>query len=42
METSEKVWWKFWVSANYDKEKLEEDKDLIINYYKENGSGRRN
>ncbi len=37
METSEKVWWKFWESANYDKEKLEEDKDLIINYYKENG-----
>ncbi len=37
METSEKVWWKFWESANYDKEKLDADKELIINYYKENG-----
>ncbi|MCX7832903.1 MAG: outer membrane protein assembly factor BamA, partial [Ignavibacteria bacterium] len=37
METSEKVWWKFWESATYEKDKLEADKDLIINYYKENG-----
>jgi outer membrane protein insertion porin family len=37
METSEKVWWKFWDGANLDKNVLEEDKKLIINYYKENG-----
>lgn len=37
METSEKVWWKFWDGANLDKNILEEDKKLIINYYRENG-----
>lgn len=37
METSEKVWWKFWDGATLDKNILEEDKKLILNYYKEKG-----
>ncbi len=36
-ETSEKVWWQFWNSATFDKNKFEEDKKLIVNYYKEEG-----
>ncbi|MBP9096957.1 MAG: outer membrane protein assembly factor BamA, partial [Ignavibacteria bacterium] len=36
-ETSEKVWWKFWDGAKFDKKKFEEDKKLITNYYKEKG-----
>ncbi|HMS63617.1 MAG TPA: outer membrane protein assembly factor BamA [Ignavibacteria bacterium] len=36
-ETSEKVWWKIWDGATFDKGKFEEDKKLIENYYKENG-----
>jgi len=35
--TSEKVWWKFWDGARFDKDKFEEDKKLIIEYYKEQG-----
>ncbi|MFA5012606.1 MAG: outer membrane protein assembly factor BamA [Ignavibacteria bacterium] len=35
--TSEKVWWKFWEGAGFDKEKLEEDKKLVVEYYKELG-----
>jgi len=35
--TSEKVWWKFWDGARYDKNKFEEDKKSIIEFYKENG-----
>ncbi len=34
---SEKVWWKFWDGARHDKDKLEEDKKLIIEHYKEKG-----
>lgn len=37
METSEKTWWKFWDGATLDNAVLEEDKKLIVNYYKENG-----
>ncbi len=37
METSEKVWWKFWNRAHFEKDKFEEDKKTIIDYYKENG-----
>jgi outer membrane protein insertion porin family len=37
METSEKVWWKFWNRAHFDKQKFEEDKKTIIDYYKEFG-----
>ncbi|MBS1492609.1 MAG: outer membrane protein assembly factor BamA [Bacteroidetes bacterium] len=36
-ETSEKVWWKFWEGAKFDKKKFEEDKKSIINLYKEKG-----
>ncbi|MBS1515185.1 MAG: outer membrane protein assembly factor BamA [Bacteroidetes bacterium] len=36
-ETSEKVWWKFWEGAKFDKKKFEEDKKLILAYYKEKG-----
>lgn len=35
--TSEKVWWKFWEGAGFDKDKLEDDKKLIVEYYKERG-----
>jgi len=35
--TSEKKWWKFWDGAKFDKIKFEDDKKLIIDYYKEKG-----
>lgn len=35
--TSEKVWWKFWDGAKFDKNKFEEDKKYIIAYCKEMG-----
>jgi outer membrane protein insertion porin family len=34
---SEKVWWKFWDGARFDKDKFEDDKKLIIEHYKEKG-----
>jgi outer membrane protein insertion porin family len=34
---SEKVWWKFWDGARFDKIKFDQDKKLIIDYYKEFG-----
>ncbi|MDZ4713167.1 MAG: outer membrane protein assembly factor BamA [bacterium] len=36
-ETTEKVWWKIWDGASFDKKKFEEDLKLIENYYKEKG-----
>lgn len=36
-ETSEKVWWKFWEGAKFDKKKFEEDKKSIVNFYREKG-----
>lgn len=36
-ETSEKKWWKFWSSAKFDPKKYEEDKKLILKYYRKNG-----
>jgi outer membrane protein insertion porin family len=36
-ETSEKKWWKFWSSANFDRKKYEEDKRLIVKYYRNSG-----
>lgn len=36
-ETSEKVWWKFWEGAKFDKKKFEDDKKSIVNYYRELG-----
>lgn len=35
--TSEKVWWKIWDGATFDKNKFEEDKKSIIFYCKEKG-----
>lgn len=35
--TSTKVWWKFWDGATFDKNKFEDDKKLITDYYKEKG-----
>ena len=36
-ETSERAWWKFWASNKFDKKKYEEDKKLILGFYKKNG-----
>ena len=36
-ETSEKRWWKFWSSANFDRKKYDQDKKLIVQYYRKNG-----
>ncbi|MBK8984214.1 MAG: outer membrane protein assembly factor BamA [Ignavibacteria bacterium] len=36
-ETTEGVWWKFWDGAGFDKAKYEQDKDLLIEYYRERG-----
>ncbi|MCE1165216.1 MAG: outer membrane protein assembly factor BamA [Bacteroidetes bacterium] len=34
---SEKVWWKFWDGARFEKTKFEDDKKLIVEYYHEKG-----
>ena len=36
-ETSESVWWKFWSSAQFKPKEYEKDKQLVVDYYKENG-----
>jgi outer membrane protein insertion porin family len=36
-ETTEAAWWKFWDGANFDKKKFEEDKELLANFYRNNG-----
>jgi outer membrane protein insertion porin family len=36
-ETSQKSWWKFWSSANLHRKKYEEDKKLIVQFYRKNG-----
>jgi len=36
-ETSEGSWWKFWSSANFDRKKYNEDKKLIVKFYRNNG-----
>lgn len=35
--TSEKHWWKFWSSAKFDRKKYDEDKKLIVEYYRKSG-----
>ena len=35
--TVEKHWWKFWSSAKFDRKKYEEDKKLILAFYRKNG-----
>lgn len=36
-ETSEKRWWKFWSSSKFDRKKYEEDKRLIVQFYRNHG-----
>ena len=36
-ETSERTWWKFWTTNKFDKKKYQEDKDLILAFYRKNG-----
>jgi outer membrane protein insertion porin family len=36
-ETSERTWWKFWTSNKFDRKKYEEDKKLILKFYRKNG-----
>lgn len=36
-ETSETRWWKFWSSAHLEREKYEEDKQLVVDFYRKNG-----
>jgi outer membrane protein insertion porin family len=35
--TSENHWWKFWSSAKFDRKKYDEDKKLIVQFYRKNG-----
>ncbi len=35
--TSEKVWWQFWNSAEFNPKKFDEDKKSIVKFYQENG-----
>lgn len=36
-ETAVVPWWKFWKSGKFDEKKYQDDKKLIINYYKSQG-----
>jgi len=36
-ETSERTWWKFWTTNKFDKKKYQDDKDLILAFYRKNG-----
>lgn len=36
-ETSASSWWQFWTSNNFSKKKYEEDKQLILKFYRKNG-----
>jgi outer membrane protein insertion porin family len=36
-DTKEAKWWKFWSSAKFDQKKYEEDKELLLKFYKRNG-----
>jgi outer membrane protein insertion porin family len=36
-ETSEGSWWQFWTSAQFSRELYEEDKKLVIQFYRRNG-----
>jgi len=36
-EISERRWWAFWASNNFDAKKYKEDKQLILNFYRKNG-----
>jgi outer membrane protein insertion porin family len=34
---AESHWWKFWSSAKFDRKKYDEDKKLIVSFYRKNG-----
>jgi outer membrane protein insertion porin family len=36
-DTKEKVWWMFWRSAKFDKKKFEDDKQKIVDFYRQHG-----
>jgi outer membrane protein insertion porin family len=36
-ETIERTWWKFWTTNKFDKKKYQEDKDLVLAFYRKNG-----
>ncbi len=36
-ETSERHWWKFWATNKFDRKKYQEDKQLILSFYRKNG-----
>lgn len=36
-ETTERRWWAFWASNNFDKKKYRDDKQLILDFYRKNG-----
>ena len=36
-ETNERTWWKFWQTNKFDKKKYQEDKGLILAFYRKNG-----
>jgi len=36
-ETEEAIWWKFWATARFDKTKYQKDKELLADFYKQNG-----
>jgi len=36
-EISERRWWKFWATNKFDQKKYEEDKKLIVGFYRKNG-----
>ncbi|MBD3408601.1 MAG: outer membrane protein assembly factor BamA [Ignavibacteriales bacterium] len=36
-ETAEARWWKFWSSAQFNREKFEEDKQKLVDFYHKNG-----
>jgi outer membrane protein insertion porin family len=36
-DTKEKVWWMFWRSAKFDQKKYEDDKEKILDFYRQNG-----
>lgn len=36
-ETSSSAWWQFWATNSFNRKKYEEDKALVIKYYRNNG-----
>jgi len=36
-ETSERKWWKFWTTNKFDRKKYQEDKELVLAFYRKNG-----